>query len=223
MTNNLISRNYDILDGMKVCETFRSIQGEGKKIGAVTYFIRAAGCNLDCSWCDSRYAAEDCDDERTVDELLELTKDDLNVCITGGEPLLQKDLPELLKRLSSAGKTVVVETNGSLDISVIPDSDNIIISMDIKCPSSKMHEKMNFDNIELLRPKDQLNFIIFDGIDLDYAVAVMEKYTPNTEVVFTAVGGMDLEPLAEEAIDRKLNVRVLPQLNKVIWGNKRTV
>ena len=207
---------------MMISETFRSLQGEGKRIGALTYFIRTVGCNLGCSWCDTRYSMSG-GTEMSVDELCNLVKDDGEICLTGGEPLLQKDVPELIERLSSKEKIIVIETNGSVDLSCIPDRENIIISMDIKCPSSGMQDKMLFDNIRILKKKDQLKFVISDGNDLEYAISVYEKYKPECEVIFSPVGGMDLEPLAEEIIGRRLNARVLPQLHKIIWGNKRGV
>ena len=208
---------------MKVCEAFRSLQGEGKKIGVPTYFIRTVGCNLRCSWCDTQYAMSEPGEDLSVDEIMEIVKDESDICLTGGEPMLQKDTLELLRRLSEAGKTVVLETNGSISVKDVPDSKNIIISMDIKCPCSEMHEKMDFDNIALLKEKDQLKFVISDGLDLEYAIEILEKYSPNYEVIFTPVGGMDIEPLAEEVIERRINARVLPQLHKIIWGNKRAV
>ena len=208
---------------MKVCESFRSLQGEGKKIGVPTYFIRTVGCNLKCSWCDTQYATSEPGEELSVDDIMEIVKDEKDVCLTGGEPMLQKEMPELLRRLSDAGKTVVLETNGAVSLKDVPDSENIIISMDIKCPGSGMQDRMDFSNIALLRKKDQLKFVISDGADLEYAIGILEKYKPKCEVIFTPVGGMDIEPLAEEVVVRRINARVLPQLHKIIWGNKRAV
>ena len=208
---------------MKVCEKFRSLQGEGKRIGAPTFFIRTVGCNLRCSWCDTQYAMSEPGEDLSVDQIMDLAKDEKDVCLTGGEPMLQDDTLELLDRLSKAGKTVVLETNGSISIKDVPDSDNIIISMDIKCPCSEMQDRMDFDNIALLKEKDQLKFVISDGSDLEYAIGILEKYSPKCEVIFTPVGGMDIEPLAEEVVERRINARVLPQLHKIIWGNKRAV
>ena len=207
---------------MRVCETFRSLQGEGKKIGVPTYFIRTVGCNLQCLWCDTQYASSEKGEELSVDDIMELVKDEKDVCLTGGEPMLQKDTPELLKRLSEAGKTVVLETNGSISVKDVV-YDNVIISMDIKCPYSGMHEKMDFSNIAFLKEKDQLKFVISDGADLEYAIGILEKYKPKCEAIFTPVGGMDIEPLAEEVVERRIDVRVLPQLHKIIWGNKRAL
>ena len=208
---------------MKVCEVFRSLQGEGKKIGVPTFFIRTVGCNLKCSWCDTQYATSEPGEDLSVDEIMELVKDEKDVCLTGGEPMLQEDTLELLGRLSKAGKTVVLETNGSISVKDVPDSDNIIISMDIKCPCSEMQDRMDFGNIALLKKKDQLKFVISDGADLEYAIGILEKYLPKCEVIFTPVGGMDIEPLAEEVVERRIDARVLPQLHKIIWGNKRAV
>ena len=208
---------------MKVCEVFRSLQGEGKKIGVPTFFIRTVGCNLKCSWCDTQYAMSEPGEDISVEKIMELVKDETDVCLTGGEPMLQKDTLELLDKLSKAGKTVVLETNGSISVKDVPDSDNIIISMDIKCPCSGMADKMEFGNIAFLKKKDQLKFVISDGVDLEYAVEILKKYSPKCEVIFTPVGGMDIEPLAEEVVERRINARVLPQLHKIIWGNKRAV
>jgi len=207
---------------MKICEMFRSIQGEGMMIGSVTYFIRAAGCNLSCSWCDTQYSNVG-GDELSVKEIIERVKDEKNICITGGEPLLQDDIYELIDPLLSKGKRIVIETNGSVDISRIPVSDNVMISMDIKCPSSGMTDKMNISNLAYLKATDQLKFVIAGENDLEYAVSFIDAHEVKCEIIFTPVGGMDIEPLAEEIIERNINVRVLPQLHKIIWGDRRAV
>lgn len=207
---------------MKICEVFRSIQGEGKTIGFPTLFIRTTGCNLQCSWCDTTYAMNE-GRELSVRDIQELAEGEEHICVTGGEPMLQKDCPELLEVLAHDGKKVVLETNGSVDLSAVPSSERIIISMDIKCPSSGMQDRMLFENIGLLREKDQLKFILADYTDMSYAIEVMEKYAPRCECIFSPVGGMDLEPLAEDVLGRRLRVRVLPQLHKIIWGNRTGV
>ncbi|MCL1810706.1 MAG: radical SAM protein [Methanomassiliicoccaceae archaeon] len=207
---------------MRICEYFGSIQGEGLMIGIPTYFIRTAGCNLRCDWCDTAYA-QDGGIEMTVDEIMEIVDDTENICITGGEPMLQKDIPELLERLLSAGKRIVVETNGSVDISPIPKDERIIVSLDVKCPSSGMSEKNLLSNLMHIGKKDQLKFVIGDQVDLSYAIRFIRENKVDTNVIFSPVGGMDMLPIAEEVVHRKLNVRVLPQLHKIIWGDKRSV
>ncbi|MCL2032032.1 MAG: radical SAM protein [Methanomassiliicoccaceae archaeon] len=207
---------------MKICEYFRSIQGEGLMIGVPTYFIRTAGCNLRCDWCDTKYALEG-GMEASVDEIMEMVDDTENVCITGGEPMLQKDTPELLDRLLKAGKKIVIETNGSKDISWIPKDERVIVSLDIKCPSSGMSERNLLSNLEHIGKKDQIKFVIGGAVDLNYAIRFIRENPVDTNIIFCPVGGMDLLPIAEEVVNRKLNVRVLPQLHKIIWGEKRSV
>ncbi|MDR2846691.1 MAG: radical SAM protein [Candidatus Methanoplasma sp.] len=207
---------------MKICEHFRSIQGEGLMIGAPTYFIRTSGCNLRCSWCDTAYALSGGMDA-TLDDIIEFIGDSANVCLTGGEPLLQEEMPELMKRLVDAGKHIVLETNGSVDLTTVPKSGRIIISMDIKCPSSGMSDRMLVSNLAHLSNKDQLKFVINDYHDFNYAVKFLNDNHVETNVIFSPVGGMNLRKLAEAVVSKKLNVRVLPQLHKIIWGDARSV
>jgi 7-carboxy-7-deazaguanine synthase len=207
---------------MRICEYFRSIQGEGLTIGVPTYFIRTAGCNLKCTWCDTT-SARDGGRETSVEEIMEMVDDTENVCITGGEPMLQKDMPELVDRLLKAGKKIVIETNGSKDISGIPKDEKILMSLDVKCPSSGMSEYNLLSNLRHIGKKDQIKFVIGDRSDLNYAIRFIRENPVDTNVIFCAVGGTDLLFIAEEVIQRKLNVRVLPQLHKIIWGDKRSV
>ncbi len=209
---------------MRIVETFLSIQGEGLMIGRLTFFIRAAGCNLRCAWCDTKFSLDSkAGSEMTVDQLVKAVGDTENVCFTGGEPMEQPEAVELLSRLVQVGKTVVLETNGSKDLSDVPASENIIISMDIKCPSSGMQDRMCLSNLDLLSRKDQLKFVIADMTDLAYAERFLQEHPVDTNVIFSPVGGMDLGFLAEEAVSKKLDVRVLPQLHKIIWGDKQGV
>ena len=209
---------------MRIVETFLSIQGEGLMIGRLTFFIRAAGCNLRCAWCDTKFSLDPkAGSDMTVDQLVGAVGDTENVCFTGGEPLEQADAAELLERLVQAGKTVVLETNGSKDLSDVPASQNIIISMDIKCPSSGMQDRMCLNNLKLLSRKDQLKFVIADKADLEYAERFLQEHPVDTNVIFSPVGGMDLGFLAEEVVSKKLDVRVLPQLHKIIWGDRQGV
>ena len=209
---------------MRIVETFLSIQGEGLMIGRLTFFIRAAGCNLRCAWCDTKFSLDPkAGSDMTVDQLVEAVGATENVCFTGGEPLEQSDAGELLERLVRAGKTVVLETNGSKDLTDVPASDKIIISMDIKCPSSGMQDRMCLNNLNILSRKDQLKFVISDRTDLEYAERFLQEHPMDTNVIFSPVGGMDLGFLAEEVVSKKLDVRVLPQLHKIIWGDKQGV
>lgn len=159
----------------------------------------------------------------SLEEIVALTESDYHVSITGGEPMIQPEFLELVDMLLDDGKFITVETNGSIDISSIVGRENVMISMDVKCPSSKMTDKMILDNIRLLEEKDQVKFVIADEKDLDFAIKTIDQYEPKAEVIFGAVGGLNLKYLAEEVVRRKLNVRVLPQLHKIIWGDEKGV
>ncbi len=209
---------------MRISEIFRSLQGEGVLIGTPTVFIRTVGCNLDCSWCDTGYAREGGEELSVEQIMIELEKQKAQfVCLTGGEPLMQKDAIKLLDKLVDKGYHVTLETNGSMPLEDVPCSENMLISMDIKCPSSGMEERMLMSNIELLSPADQLKFIVADIDDLRYAEGILDSYEVRSNVVFTPVGGMELEPVARFVLSRGINARVLPQLHKLIWGDRKGV
>ena len=208
---------------MRVCEIFNSIQGEGLTMGAPTVFVRAVGCNLRCSWCDTGYSFEGGTD-MTVDDILEEVGDCFRVCFTGGEPMLQPDAVELIERLVSKGIQVVLETNGSVDLSEVPRDPLVMISMDIKCPSSGMTDRMILSNIDLLSSKDQLKFVIKDQADLDFVVGFVRSHRIPCPVIFGPVGGTGrLEWLVDRVLREHLDVRVLPQLHKIIWGDRQGV
>ncbi|MCG7844253.1 MAG: radical SAM protein [Methanomassiliicoccales archaeon] len=207
-----------------VNEIFLSVQGEGRTMGLPTVFVRLSGCNLDCRWCDTRYASES-GEELSMGQVLERVERHgvRHVCLTGGEPLHQEGSRELIVALLSAGKHVALETNGSISLHGLPEHPGLLISMDYKCPSSGEEESMCLENLGLLTQKDQLKFVVSDIIDLERAEAVVRKYRPNCPVIFTPVGGLSLEPVVQFVLSRGLEVRVLPQLHKIIWGDRRGV
>ena len=208
---------------MRICEIFHSIQGEGLMMGVPTTFVRTVGCNLRCEWCDTQYSM-DGGEEMSLDAIMERIGDVKHVCVTGGEPMLQPEMPELLRRLVSAGKQVVLETNGSVDLSQVPTGPLMLISMEIKCPSSGMTDRMLYSNLSLLSRKDQLKFIVRDDEDFDFALEVLKMYPVDTNVIFGPVGGtVKLEWLVERVLGSGVDARVLPQLHKIIWGDKRAV
>ena len=208
---------------MRICEIFSSIQGEGLTMGAPTVFVRAVGCNLRCSWCDTGYSFEG-GTEMSVDEILEEVGDCFRVCFTGGEPMLQPDAVELIERLVSKGIQVVLETNGSVDLSAVPKDPLVQISMDWKCPSSGMTDRMLPSNLDILSGKDQLKFVIEDEADLDFAVDFVRTHDIRSAIIFGPVGGTErLERLVQRVLDEHLDIRVLPQLHKIIWGDRTGV
>ena len=199
---------------MKICEIFRSLQGEGTLIGTPTVFVRTSGCNLECAWCDTPYSKKD-GDELTVTEILDKVKafEIHYVCVTGGEPLFQTESVRLIDELLKAGYHVSIETNGSISLEDLPCSMNMLISMDIKCPSSGMADQMDLTNLELLSPIDQLKFVVANREDMMYAAKILKEHKVDCTVIFTPVGGLALEPVADFVLKKKLNVRVLPLLH----------
>ncbi len=207
---------------MQICEIFHSLQGEGKDIGLPTTFVRTAGCNLRCEWCDTRYAWEG-GEEIAIDEIKEKLDTIIcnKICITGGEPLLQEDLIDLIDLLLPKYE-ISVETNGSLDISELAQKE-LTISMDYKTPSSSMEDEMMEENLKLLDEDDQLKFVIADKKDYDFSREVLKSSDITCEVIFQTEENYDIKELAESVLRDGLDVRVLPQLHKMIWGDKEGV
>lgn len=202
---------------------FVSVQGEGPYMGIPMFFIRFTGCNLRCEWCDTQYAFYE-GKEMSIQEILKEVKKAGRewICLTGGEPLLQEDIYKLVDLLLKEHR-IILETNGSILIDKLPTEERLIISLDIKTPSSKMEKYMKLENIDYLGPKDYMKFVIKDERDFQYAKSIMEEKEISAEVIFQPVWGSDLRWLAERVLEEGLNVRVLPQLHKIIWGDKRGV
>jgi 7-carboxy-7-deazaguanine synthase len=209
---------------MKINEIFYSIQGEGKWMGLPNIFIRTTGCNLRCSFCDTTYAYET-GEEMSIEEIINrIRKHPCNyVCITGGEPLLQEAIVQLIDVLLEKKYVICLETNGSIGIESLEGKKSILISLDIKCTSSTMHEKMNFDNVSLLTCKDQLKFIIQNREDYEYAKKIIKKYKPQSAIFFQPVWGINLKELSSWVLNDGLDVRIGLQLHKIIWGDRKGV
>lgn len=209
---------------MKINEIFYSIQGEGKWMGLPNIFIRTTGCNLRCSFCDTTYAYET-GEEMSIEEIINrIRKHPCNyVCITGGEPLLQEEIVQLIDVLLEKKYVICLETNGSIDIERLAGKKSLLISLDIKCPSSTMHEKMNFNNVSLLTCNDQLKFIIQNREDYEYAKKIIKKYKPQSAIFFQPVWGINLKELSSWVLNDGLDVRIGLQLHKIIWGDRKGV
>ncbi|MDH4123982.1 MAG: radical SAM protein [Thermoplasmata archaeon] len=207
---------------LKVHSIFKSIQGEGLLTGLPTVFVRLVGCPLRCKWCDTVDARSSAGKKMSIDDVVkEIADSKLRyVCITGGEPLAQDETITLMNRLMDQGYFIQLETSGALNLEEVPCSENVMISMDIKCPSSGEHEKMDFSNIELLSQFDQLKFVIANNTDYEYAKKIMRDNEINASIIMTPVGGIDLKELAEHVLKDRLQVRVMPQLHKLIWGDE---
>ena len=203
-----------------VNEIFHSIQGESLHSGRPCTFIRLTGCNLRCSYCDTRYAYEE-GVPMAIAQILER----INVygCtlveVTGGEPLFQNDTPLLIERLLATGYDVMMETNGSFDISKV--DQRCLKIVDIKCPSSGQSENNDLENLKRLDFKDQVKFVIGNREDYEYAIKIMRLMPAKLSldrVLFSPVFGK-LAPadLARWILDDNLDVRLHLQLHKIVW------
>ncbi len=209
---------------MEICEIYHSLQGEGLDMGLPTVFVRTSGCPLKCKWCDTLYAFSE-GEEMSIEQIMEQVRGHgiSRVCLTGGEPMAQKEFHKLVQRLLDEGYFVSVETSGAISIEEMPCVENLRIVLDIKCPSSEMHERMEFSNIELLGPGDELKFVISDKKDYEYAKGIIDKHKPICSIIMQPVWGKDIKSLADWVMEDRINARVLPQLHKMIWGEKRGV
>ena len=202
---------------LKVHEIFASIQGESGFAGWPCGFLRLSGCNLACSWCDTRYAGDSFADMTVSDAVAGLVALGLPLVeITGGEPLLAPETPRLVTALADAGLTVLVETNGSLDIAVL-DSRAVAV-MDVKCPGSGMEGRNDYANLDRLRPRDEVKFVLTDRADYDFAREIAARVTGRM-VHFSPVPGL-LDParLAAWMLADTVRARLSLQLHKYIWS-----
>ena len=216
---------------MKVVEKFTSINGEGTRAGELAVFVRFKGCNLRCSYCDTMWANEsDCSyKEETPEEIVNyvLAAGIRNVTLTGGEPLLQKDIRELIHLLLHAGLRVEIETNGAVNLSDFCE-ERPIFTMDYKLPSSGCEEYMIAENMELLETNDTVKFVSGSQEDLLRALEVIQAYnlTSRCHVYLSPVFG-SIEPvqMVEFMLKHQMNdVRLQIQMHKVIWDpNERGV
>lgn len=212
---------------MKVVEIFESIEGEGIRAGYPAIFIRLYGCNLNCSYCDTRYG---CEGNKylvmSVQEIIEHCKENWSckmVTVTGGEPLMHEGIEKLLYALVKNGYDVNVETNGTCEpirINTRNEPGSLFYTMDYKCPSSGMEYRMNMDALRKLGKSDVLKFVVGSKEDMDAALGVYEELLTPAEVFFSPVFGK-LEPheIVAYLRARKLyGCRVQVQLHKIIWN-----
>ncbi len=210
---------------LRIAELFESIQGEGTHAGLPCAFVRLAGCNLRCSYCDTGFAQDaETGDEMDVKEVAARVRDFglPLVQITGGEPLLQPACGELSDILLDDGATVLLETNGTLDISCV--DPRVIRIMDLKCPTSGSSGSICWENIRRLRPHDEIKFVVADRSDYDWACDVIhrEKLTGRCHILLSpAFGELDPRTLAKWMLRDRLQARLQIQLHKIIWGDER--
>lgn len=205
---------------LKVNEIFYSIQGESSKAGLPCVFIRLTYCNLRCTYCDTEYAFYEGTDKSIEEIINEIKKYNCNLVeITGGEPLFQNESIKLMKRLCDDGFEVMLETSGSLPINEV--DKRVMIIMDLKCPSSKMMKKNLYENINYIKPNDEIKFVIGTREDYEWTKQIISKYdlTKKCTVLLSVVFNQ-LEPitLVNWILEDKLNVRFQLQMHKYIWN-----
>lgn len=208
---------------MKVCEIFTSIQGESSFVGMPCTFIRFSGCNLSCAYCDTEYA-KSAGMELSEDEIMnEVSLVGVNLVeITGGEPLLQKDVLHLIERLINEGSTVIVETNGSLPVGKIDRRATILL--DIKTPGSGMWEEMDLTNLEYLKRTDEVKFVLMDKEDYKWAKKFIQKYHLDAKcrvLLSPAFGKLEAADLSKWMIEDRIPARLNLQVHKYIFGPDR--
>lgn len=205
---------------MRIIEIFHSIQGEGPSTGVRTSFVRTARCNLRCAWCDTTYSFGP-GVERSVPSILAEVRrhGTRHLCLTGGEPLLQRESLELVRTARRRGLEVVIETGGSLDVTPYLGIPGVVLSVDVKGPSSKMEGRNRWANLPRLRRRDVLKFVIADAADYRYARRVLATRPSRAQVVFQPAWGSPVAELAGWVLKDRLDVRVMLQEHKYIWGD----
>jgi len=210
---------------MKIVEIFDSIEGEGKRAGELATFIRTAGCNLRCSYCDTPYAQSICapSKEMSIDEIIARVNYN-NVTITGGEPLIQEDIKALISQLCEKGFYVNIETNGSVILEKFRKvrykrsiCNNPFFTMDYKCYSSGMNKEMKNENLADLTPKDVIKFVVQDETDLAQAYEL--KKVRAIKYLSPVFG--EIEPKRIVNFMKKFDMidfKIQLQLHKYIWN-----
>jgi len=205
---------------MKVNELFYSIQGESSFAGRPCAFIRLTGCNLRCAWCDTQYAFFE-GTEMSVPEIIRAIDayPTRLALVTGGEPMLQKDVHELFATLIDRGCTVLLETGGHEPLAAVDARVHKIV--DFKCPSSGMSGRNDYANADCLTRKDEVKFVIADRNDFEWACSLVRKFDLTARagtVHFSPVfGTVHFAELAAWILECGLDVRMQPQLHKIIW------
>jgi 7-carboxy-7-deazaguanine synthase len=205
---------------LTVNEIFHSIQGESSHAGRPCVFVRLTACDLRCSWCDTPYAFHEgrrMSVEEVAGKVAEYGCDVVE--ITGGEPLLQKDVYPLMRRLLDEGRTVMLETGGHVSVEDVPEG--VIRVIDVKCPGSGESEKVHWANLDRLRATDEVKFVIKDRVDYEFARDVVENHRLTgrcAAILFSPVHGVqDARQLAEWILADRLTVRLQLQVHKYIW------
>ncbi|WP_425449346.1 putative 7-carboxy-7-deazaguanine synthase QueE [Dethiothermospora halolimnae] len=214
----------------RIVERFVSINGEGKKSGQLSVFIRFKGCNLNCSYCDTLWAnKENVEYENMTEmEIYRFIKETgvNNITLTGGEPLIQDNILGLVKYLLLDQKLQLeIETNGSIDISPFVNLNRLTLTMDYKLPSSRVESKMDISNLKKIRKEDVIKFVVSCESDLDTMKNIIKEFDlVNRTNVYVSPTFEEIDPrdIVEFMKYNKLNNTTLNiQLHKIIWDKER--
>jgi 7-carboxy-7-deazaguanine synthase len=210
---------------LRVTEIFHSLQGEARSVGLPTVFVRLTGCPLRCGYCDTEYAFTG-GEWMTIEQILARVRGHAtrHVCVTGGEPLAQKNCLPLLRRLCDEGYEVSLETSGALDIGGV--DPRVARVVDLKTPGSGESARNRLENLALLTPHDQLKFVLTGREDYEWARHMLRQHRlhERCEVLFSpAYGALSPTQLAEWILADRLLVRLQIQLHKLLWGERRGV
>jgi 7-carboxy-7-deazaguanine synthase len=207
---------------LKVFEIFYSLQGESSRVGLPTIFIRLSGCPMRCHYCDTAYAFQG-GSMMGMDDIMSSIKkyDTRYVTVTGGEPLAQKEVLNLLKTLADSDYQVSLETGGGLSIKEVDPRVKIIL--DIKTPESGEEKKNHWENLEVINSKDEIKFVLCSRGDYEWAKQILDQYqlTEKCEILFSPVyQKLNATDLADWILKDQLHVRMQIQLHKLLWGEK---
>lgn len=208
---------------LRLTEIFFSLQGEAARAGLPTVFVRLTGCPLRCVWCDTTYSFSG-GEPATIDSILARVGKypARQVCVTGGEPLAQKECLPLLSALCDAGYEVSLETSGALDIAGV--DPRVARVMDLKAPDSGEGDKNRLENLGLLTPRDEIKIVVASRADYEWARELIRERRLDDlcpVLLSPAQGLVDPTALAEWILDDGLNVRFQLQLHKLLWGNAK--
>jgi 7-carboxy-7-deazaguanine synthase len=206
---------------LTVNEIFHSVQGESTYAGRPCVFVRLTACDLRCSWCDTPYAFHE-GSKRSLDDVIgEVDRYGCSLVeVTGGEPLLQEDVYPLMQRLLESGKTVLLETGGHRSTERVPT--DVVTILDVKCPGSGEVGRNDWQNLDRLRPQDEVKFVVKDRADYEFASDVIARHELGGRAAAIHLspvhGVLDPKTLSEWVLADKLPVRVQLQLHKYIWS-----
>lgn len=208
---------------LAITEIYTSVQGESSWVGKPCTFIRLSGCPLRCKWCDTVYGFKKGDEYSIEDLVAEVKKSHVKLVeITGGEPLAQEETPKLIEALIKEGYEVLIETSGSEPIRVLPEQTNII--MDLKCPDSKMSDKNLYENIDYLKPSDEVKFVVASKEDFEWAYQMIREFDLENRcklLISPAWGLVKPDNLVEWILEYQLDCRLNLQVHKYIWDPRK--